>query len=433
MVDVVPFKGLLFNQDKVGSMSQVVAPPYDVISSSQQEALYKKNPHNIVRLILGKEVSGDNEKDNRYTRAAKTYHDWVENGILIQDDRPGFYVYSQDYVFYGNNVRRLGFIARVRLEDFSKGNICPHEFTLAKAKQDRSQLLHACHANFSPIFGLFSDPNGAVDGKLEETIQQPPLATIEEDGIVHKFWRMQDEPAIGFLIKAFADKKIYIADGHHRYETALAFHREHGDRVKDSAHVMIFLTNLESPSLAIHPIHRQVRCPFAFKRDEFLLRLCAFFRVEPLPNDTTSDNIRFILEEEGKKGIVFVVYLREGPNNLLLLKLENTNHILPYLDADDPQELQVLDVAQLHTLVIKLILKVDTRNPTNQYNLAYTIHIDEGINNVKAGKYDLVFFLNPTRIEQVKSLAEKTIRLPQKTTYFYPKLLSGLVINRFEP
>jgi uncharacterized protein (DUF1015 family) len=433
MVDIVPFKGLLFNLDKVGSMSQVVAPPYDVITSSQQEAFYDKSPHNIVRLILGKEVSGDNEKDNRYMRSAKTYHDWVENGILIQDDRPGFYVYSQDYIFYGNNVRRLGFIARVRLEDFSKGNICPHEFTLAKAKQDRSQLLQACHANFSPIFGLFSDPSGAVDRKLEETIQQPPLGTIEEGGIVHKLWRLQDEPAISFLTKAFADKKIYIADGHHRYETALAFHKEHGARVKDSAHVMIFLTNLESPSLAIHPIHRQVRCAYVFKREEFLLRLCAFFRVEPLPNDTTPDKIRFMLEEEGKKGIVFAVYLREGPNHLLLLKLEDTRHILPYLDPDDPQELQVLDVAQLHTLVIKLILKIDTQNPIHQYNLAYTIHIEEGINNVKAGKFDLAFFMNPTRIEQVKSLAEKTIRLPQKSTYFYPKLLSGLVINRFEP
>lgn len=433
MVDVVPFNGLLFNQAKTGSLERVTSPPYDVISSTQQEALYEKSPYNIVRLIFGKEFSGDDEKSNRYARAARLFRQWLDEGVLIRDEKPGFYIYSQEYEVHGKPVRRLGFFARIKLEDFSAGNICPHEFTLAKAKKDRALLLQACHANFSPIFGLFSDPEGTIDRNLEECANQEPIAIINEDAVVHRFWRLQDAKTVSFLSESFKGKKVYIADGHHRYETALAFHKERGSEVKDSEHVMMFLTNLDSPSLIIHPIHRQIHCPFPFRREDFLSHLCNFFQIEPLPNGTDADKIRAILEEEGKKGIVCAVYLREGPNRLLLLKLEDTRHIIPYLDADDAPELQVLDVAQLHMLVIKPALKIDTRDPKNQFDITYTIHIEEGIKAVNTGGADLAFFMNATRIEQVRSLAEKGIRLPQKSTYFYPKLLSGLVINRFEP
>lgn len=433
MVDVVPFKGLLFNQEKTGSLERVVAPPYDVISAAQQNSLYEKSPHNIVRLILGKELSGDNEKENRYSRAAGDFRQWVQDGVLTQDSKPCFYIYSQEYAFHGKNVSRVGFFARVRLEDFSAGNICPHEFTLAKAKKDRAMLLEACHANFSPIFGLFSEPEGNIDRALEKVTHQEPLAVINENGIVHRFWRLEDAATIDFLSASMKNKKIYIADGHHRYETALAFHKEHGNKVNDSAHVMIFLTNLDSPSLIIHPIHRQIHCPTALKRENFLSEVSAFFHVSPLQENMPADKIREVLENEGKKGIVFVAYLREGPNRLLLLRLEDTRKILPYLNAGDPPELQVLDVAQLHALIIKRTLKIDTQNPSSQFHVSYTIHIEEGIQSVERNKSDLVFFMNPTRIEQVKSLAEKGVRLPQKSTYFYPKLLSGLVINPFSP
>ncbi|OGW16708.1 MAG: hypothetical protein A3K09_06470 [Nitrospinae bacterium RIFCSPLOWO2_12_FULL_47_7] len=244
---------------------------------------------------------------------------------------------------------------------------------------------------------------------------------------------MQDREAATFLSECFRDKKVYIADGHHRYETALAFHKEHGQVVKDSGHAMFFLTNLDSPSLIIYPIHRKIQCLSPLNREDFLSHLCMFFQVVPLPNDTPPEKIKSIIEEEGKKGMACAVYLREGHNRLLLLKLEDTRHILSYLEANDPQELQILDVVQLHTMIIKLALKIDTRKPDNQFNVSYTIQIDDGINAVDTGKADLAFFMNPTRIEQVKSLAEKGVRLPQKSTYFYPKLLSGLVINQFEP
>jgi uncharacterized protein (DUF1015 family) len=230
MVDVVPFNGLLFNQAKIGSLERVTSPPYDVISSIQQEALYEKSPYNIVRLIFGKEFSGDDEKNNRYARAARLFRQWIDEGVLIRDEKPGFYIYSQEYEVHGKPVRRLGFFARIKLEDFSAGNICPHEFTLAKAKKDRTLLLQACHANFSPIFGLFSDPEGTIDRNLEECVNQEPIAIINEDAVVHRFWRLQDAKTVSFLSESFKGKKVYIADGHHRYETALAFHKERGER-----------------------------------------------------------------------------------------------------------------------------------------------------------------------------------------------------------
>ncbi|MBI4389439.1 MAG: DUF1015 domain-containing protein, partial [Nitrospinae bacterium] len=375
MVEVVPFRGLLYDQEKTGPLSEVTAPPYDVIKPEQQEELYRKNPYNVVRLILGKELPSDHENDNRYTRSAAVFRQWIEEGVLVRERKPVFYLYSQEYPLEGKTIRRLGIFARVRLEDFDAGNICPHEFTLAKAKKDRRLLLQACRANFSPIFGLYSDPEGGVDGLLEPAARENPMAVIEEDSITHRFWRLEDERVNASISQKFADKKIFIADGHHRYETALAYYKENRGRVKDCAHVMFFLTNLDAPSLLIFPIHRQVRCPFPFNREEFLSRLCNFFEVAPLPNGTPPDRIKSILEEAGKTGIAFGVYLREGLNRLFLAKLTDNRHILPYLDPDDSQELLVLDVAQLHALAVKTLLRIDTKDARGQRYLSYTIHI----------------------------------------------------------
>lgn len=430
MVEVIPFSGWLFDQHKTGPLDRVTAPPYDVISPQQQEALYQKSDHNVVRLILGKKTPEDTEHDNRYTRSANTFREWIEEGILVRDETPGFYVYSQDYSFDGKKLSRFGFFARVRTEDFSAGNICPHEFTLAKAKKDRTLLLQACKANFSPIFGLFPDPQGIIDQKLQAAMKEDPLATIDDGEVVHRFWRLQDKETAAFISKSIEDRKIYIADGHHRYETALAYHKEHGHEVKDSAHVMMFLTNLDSDSMSIFPIHRLIRTPHPFDREDFLGKVREFFEVDPFPDSTPAENIKSAVETEAGTGTVLGVYLGNGKS--VLLKLKDPKNILPFLDADEPEELQVLDVAQLHALVIRNLLQIDTRQSGSQQYVAYTVDVAEATRRVDAGEFQLVFFMNPTPIDQVRRLAEQGIRLPQKATYFYPKLLSGLVINRFE-
>ena len=430
MVDVVPFRGLLYNPEKTGSLDQVIAPPYDVISPALQEELYQKNDNNVVRLILGKQTPEDTESDNRYTRSAEVFHRWRQEGILTQDERPCFYAYSQDYEFDGKHFSRIGFFARVRTEDFSAGNICPHEFTLAKAKKDRTLLITACRANFSPIFGLFSDPDGGIEQKLLAVKDQAPLGEVDDGKVVHRLWRLQDADTEAFITESFKSRKIYIADGHHRYETALAYHKEHGGEVPDSAHVMMFLTSLDSDSMSIFPIHRLVKTPTAFDRESFLNQMKEYFEVTAIAESDPPEKIRSAVEQSGRERISFAVYLGKGDCHLLQLK--DSKNILPLLEADEPKDLQVLDVAQLHFIVLRHILKVDTRKPEAQQHMSYKVDVNEAVRMVDDGEYQLAFFMNPTGIDQVRKLAENGIRLPQKATFFYPKLLSGLVINAFE-
>ena len=430
MVDVAPFTGLRYNEELSGPLSELIAPPYDVIRPDMQEDLYTRNPFNVVRLILGKQFEEDNDSNNRYTRSAKIFEEWLSNNILKEDLEPSFYVYSQEYTYNGQTNNRIGFFARVKLEDFDKGNICPHEFTLAKAKQDRAQLIRACRANFSPVFGLFSDPAGTIDSRLANIIEQPPLTEIDDDSIVHRMWKVDDVETVQFLSHSFNNKKVYIADGHHRYETSLAYHKEHVTDVPDSAYVMMFLTNLDAQSLAIYPIHRQLKCPSPFDRATFIDQLKTYFNVEVLPKGQTAEQLTHLLEESGKGGISFCAYLGQG--DALLLKLKDVDNVVPFM-KEDANDLKVLDVYQLHTLVLKALLNIDSRNPKHQQYITYNIRTEESMANVDSKYFDLVFFMNATRMNQVRDLAEKGIRLPQKATYFYPKLLSGLVINRFQP
>ncbi len=430
MVEVVPFNGLRYNEEQSGPLSELIAPPYDVIRPDMQEELSARNPHNVVRLILGKQYKDDTDSNNRYTRSARDFKDWQSAGVLKEDAEPSFYVYSQEYTFNGQSNNRIGFFARVKLEDFSQGNICPHEFTLAKAKKDRAQLIRACRANFSPVFGLFSDPGGSIDARLTAITAQPPFGEIDEDAVIHRIWQVSDPEILQFLSESFKDKKVYIADGHHRYETSLAYHKEYGAQVPDSAHVMMFLTNLDAQSLAIYPIHRQLKFPLPFTRDHCIEQLKPYFTVESLPKGQSADQLTALLESKKKDGIVFCAYLGQG--DALLLTLKDIEKVVPFME-DDANDLKVLDVYQLHTLVLRELMKIDTRKPEHQQYITYNVRTVESMANVDAGKFDLAIFMNATRMDQVRELAERGIRLPQKATYFYPKLLSGLVINRFQP
>ena len=430
MVDIAPFRGLLFNQRKVGPTDQVTAPPYDVISPEQQEALYKKNPYNVVRLILEKQYPEDDKKNNRYTRSSVAFNKWIEDKVLVQDKNHGFYVYSQEYTFEGESVCRVGFFARVRTEDFSAGNICPHEFTLAKAKQDRMNLLKACRANFSPIFGLFSDPSGEIDVSLNQTMKGEPFAVIEENGVLNKAWRLDDDETLAFIMGQFHDKKIFIADGHHRYETALNYYKENKKAVVDSAHVMMFLTNLDAQSLAVYPIHRLIKSPTFFDETVFMDQVKKYFAVTPLDKGVEKNEIRKALDSVSEDEIVFCVYFGQGRGYFIKAK-EKTN-ILPLLEVGESEELKVLDVAQLHTVVLKNILNIDTKQSSDQKYVTYKVDMVEALGRVDSGEFNLAFFMNATPVSEVRKLAEKGIRLPQKATFFYPKLLSGLVINKFE-
>lgn len=429
MVEVIPFNGLIYNVEITGPLDGVTAPPYDVISPEQQEALYQKNPHNVVRLILGKESDKDSETDNRYTRSAKVFKDWMKAGILKRDEEPRLYLYSQEYEFEGENFCRIGFFARVKTEDFSEGNICPHEFTLAKAKTDRTKLLNACHANFSPIFGLYSDPEGEIDAFLNAGVKSTPLSVIDDGKVVHKLWRLNNADTNEKICDLIRDKKIYIADGHHRYETALAFAKDNEEKVADSAHVMMFLTNMDSGSMSIFPIHRVVKSPTPFDREKFLAKVSEYFDVILWNTEVSGAEIKSRLQEFGKDRITFCAYM--GKDKTYTLMAHDAKNILPLLDKNEPKDLQVLDVMQLHAIIFREVLKIDTRDKQSQQFVSYKVSSEEAMAMVDAGDYDVAFFMNPTPIDEVRRLAGMGIRLPQKATYFYPKLLSGLVINKF--
>jgi uncharacterized protein (DUF1015 family) len=431
MIEVIPFHGLLFNTKVTGPLIEVTAPPYDVIAPALQESLYQKNPHNVVRLILGKEFSTDSEMDNRYTRASATFQQWLEENILVRDSQPGFYLYSQEYEFEGGKFCRTGFFARVKTEAFNKGNILPHEFTLAKAKTDRTRLLNACHANFSPIFGLYSDPHGNIDGLLKDKDSLEPLSVIDDGSVVHRIWRLNDTAVCQEISNQIRDKKVYIADGHHRYETALAFSEANQDKVEDCSHVMMFLTNMDSDSMSIFPIHRVAKSPGPFDRESFLQKVGEYFDIIPWSGPLNGAEVKSRLKELGKKQITFCAYM--GKEHTFVLVVKDPRNVLPLLDESEPKDMQVLDVTQLHAILFRHILKIDTREKDEQQYVSYKVNSEEGMDMVDKGKYDVAFFMNPTLIDQVRELAEKGIRLPQKATFFYPKLLSGLVINKFGP
>jgi uncharacterized protein (DUF1015 family) len=429
MIEVKPFHGLLYDTKVTGPLADVTAPPYDVISPALQESLYQKNPHNIVRLILGKVFSTDSEIDNRYTRSANTFSQWLMDKVLVRDPQPGFYLYRQEYEFEGEKFCRTGFFARVKTEAFSEGNILPHEFTLSKAKTDRTHLLNACHANFSPIFGLYSDPKGNIDALLKDEDNIEPLSVINDGSVVHRIWRLNNPAICQKISDQIRDKKIYIADGHHRYETALAFSEANQGKVEDCAHVMMFLTNMDSDSMSIFPIHRVVKSPEPFDRESFLKKAGEYFDISPWSGTLNGTAVKSKLKELGDSQITFCAYM--GKDHTFILKVKGQKNIVPLLDHNEPEDMQVLDVAQLHALLFRHILKIDTREKSEQQHVSYKVNSEEAMEMVNSREYDIAFFMNPTLIEHVRRLAEKGVRLPQKATFFYPKLLSGLVINKF--
>ena len=389
MIEVISFKGLLYNLDIIGSLDEVTAPPYDVLSADQQEVLYQKNPHNVVRLILGKESEKDSETDNRYTRSAKFFEDWINEGILKRDDEPGFYIYSQEYELEGEYFCRIGFFALVKTEDFSEENICPHEFTLAKAKTDRTKLLNACHANFSPIFGLYSDPEGKIDFFLQEGIKSKPLSVIDDNKVAHKLWRLNNTEKNKKICDQIRDKKIYIVDGHHRYETALAFAKDNEDKVIDSAHVMMFLTNMDSDSMSIFPIHRVVKSPTPFDLVKFLEQVSEYFDVIPWTTEVSGPEIKSRLKEFGKDRITFCAYM--GKNQTYTLIAHDPKNILPLLDKNEPKDLQLLDIMQLHAIIFREFFDIDTRDIAGQQYVSYKVNSEEAMAIVDAGDYDVAF------------------------------------------
>jgi uncharacterized protein (DUF1015 family) len=411
MANIKPFRGILYNVSKV-SVEDVLAPPYDIITPEFREALYMQSPHNIVRIDFGREEPGDNETENKYVRASKYLDAWIEEGVFVRSEKPSYYVYEMSYKIGGVRKSLVGFLGLVELEELGKGSVFPHECTHSKPKQDRLNLMKACEANTSPIFSLYKSSDRQVSDLLSGTAETKPyIEASDVSGDMHRLWKVDQEEQVAIITKELIDKSIFIADGHHRYETAYEFYREmmskDPSRGKAFDHVLMFLADMRDEGLTILPTHRLLKTvPGDMDRI-----LSEYFRIEPVEDDF---DIRKKLS--GRKD-VFGFY-RKGDRVWYMLTYKGGGNL-----SDVPENLQDIDVIILHELIFKKMLHTT--------DIGYEMDVDRVLDKIRSGQFEAAFFLNPTKVEDVEKSALSSVRMPPKSTYFYPKLMTGLVINKF--
>ena len=428
MADIQPFRALRYNQQKV-TAAQVVTQPYDKITRAMQEKYYAASPFNLVRIILGRSEPDDNTKDNVYTRAAAFGRTWREQGILQQDADPSIYPYSQTFLsLSGKKFERRGFIALGRVEDYSNRVVFRHEQTLAKPKADRLDLLRATRVHYEQLFLLYED-SGEIDSLLSPS-NAPAIDVKDEYGVAHQVWQVSDPQAIARVQARMRDQKLVIADGHHRYETALNFRNECRAASKESngdapyEFVMMTFVNMNDPGLLILPTHRVVHSLSSFAVDEFEKASREFFEVEAVDPAIDASRATGLLEQRSRSGTLLAV----TANRAFLLHSPKPA-AAKFLSGLSSRQ-QSLDVVQLHKVLLEGVLKLSEESIRNQQNLSYVREPAEALAAVRgeAGKQaaNIAFLMNPCQVQKMREVALAGEVMPQKSTDFYPKLLSGL-------
>jgi len=428
MAEILPFKAVRYDPHQV-RLEDVVTQPYDKITPEMQAAYYERSTHNLVRIILGKSGETDNPAFNVYTRAAEYLHDWRASGILKQDAEPSIYLYSQTFTIPGTRdlTERRGLTVVGRIHDYSDGVVFRHEQTLSKPREDRLNLLRASHAHFGQIFMLYSDPKAEMDALLK-TEEEPDISVLDENEVLHRVWRIYDAAVVHAIQQHMRGKKLLIADGHHRYETSLAYRNERraatGTTDLNAPHefVMMTLVRMEDRGLAILPTHRIVHGIAGFDREVMLEGARRFFEITRIDLRTENRSATTLLEEAGENGTAFVAVTRQGPY-LLRAKKRAVTTALKNVSAKQ----RSLDVVQLHKILLERVLGISEDAIRDQTNVKYERDAFEAISEVRQGA-NVAFLMNPARIEQVRDVAFGGEVLPQKSTDFYPKLLSGLAI-----
>lgn len=434
MAEIIPFKALRYDPDQV-KLEDVLTQPYDKITPEMQSKYYEKSTHNLVRIILGKAGETDTDTFNVYTRAAEYLHDWRSGSILKQDTEPSIYAYSQTFTVPGTRdlQERRGLIALGRIHDYRDGVVYRHEQTLSKPRADRLNLLRATRAHFGQIFMLYSDPSNEIESLLRaKTEEDPDISMLDEYETLHRVWRVHDPALIQTVQQKMQDKKLLIADGHHRYETALAYRNERRSETGSSdpkapyEFVMMTLIPMESRGLVILPTHRIVHGLLDFDRERMLEVAGQFFDIDRIDLRTESRSATTLLGEAGENGTAFVAVTRQGPYLMRAKQdaIQNALRDLPALQRE-------LDVVQLHRVMLERVLGISEEAIRNQENVRYERDAFEAISWVRQGA-NVAFLMNPAKIEQVRDIAFNGEVLPQKSTDFYPKLLSGVAIYALE-
>jgi uncharacterized protein (DUF1015 family) len=435
MAQIEPFRALRYDPTRV-SIPQVVTQPYDKITPAMQDGYYAASPYNLVRVILGKQLAGDHPGESTYTRASQFFRDWRKQGIFLQDAKPALYLYVQRFKVPGatSELERRGIIALGRIEDYSAGVVFRHEQTLAKPKADRLDLLRATHAHFGQIFMLYSDPTGEVDSLLKP-VGDPDLETSDEYGVSHRLWKVADPAAVEAVRIKMHDKKLVIADGHHRYETALNYRNERraaGESAQAGTPspyelVMMTLVNMDGPGLVVLPTHRVVHGLDSFSSLAFREKACAYFSVEEVDASVDTSRISVILREAGRIGTAMLAVTADR-----VFLLDRPRPVPCNFFAGLSLRQQSLDVVQLHKCLLEGVLGISEEAIRDQKNIRYLRDIDECLTQVRSGAANVAFLINPVRAAQVRDIAFAGDVMPQKSTDFYPKLLTGLTIYALE-
>ncbi len=431
MAEIAPFRGILYRTDRVGA-SDVLAPPYDVIDEDGRRRLEARHPKNCVRLILP-------QGEHKYQVAAETLNAWLGDGTLFRDDQPALYRYHQVFrsaELDNREVTRRGFVAAVRLHRFDEKVILPHERTLRGPKMDRLQLMRATGAHFSQIFTLYRDPAGAIDKAFQASEEKPPMLDgVTEDETRHRLWRIDAPEVIRTVQAQLKELQLYIADGHHRYETMVTlrdeFAQKHPGMPADAAAQFgtLFLCNMDDPGLIVLPTHRLVHSVQGFSPATLLRKAEDFFSVRDLPNVSEDARaVRSALADAGKKSPSFVATF-PGNKQATLFSLRSG------FDASQAgllgsEVVNRLDVTLLHSLVLERILGIDRAAQEAQTNITYYKDTQKGLDAVARGDAQVGFFMNPTPVDQVRAVSDAGEIMPQKSTFFYPKIASGIVMRK---
>lgn len=444
MAIIAPFKGLTYNFDRFGDVSKLITPPYDVISEKEQEEYYKAHPNNVIRLTLGKKKRGDSDWDNRYTRAADYLKRWESSDILIRSSDDNIYLTSHKYdPGDGRGTRvRWGLISLVRIEDEGSGVILPHEKTFSAHKDDRLKLMRACSSQLSQVFGLYDDAGDGILDKLKSVCTSTPIISFDFiDGTSHSMWSINDRSVIKEITDAMSNKVIFIADGHHRYETSRNYRdimrtrHGRGKGEKPYEYLMMYLTDMSDDGLTILPSHRLIKKYDEFKIDDFIKKANQWFnineiRLSYLSKDNLCNNIKKLLEQGGLNNSAFVFHSNKEEKYWLLSLRKSA---MDKAENDLHPSLRKLDVIVLSRLILQKCLGLRKEDLDNEGLFHYNSNMSDTISLVDSGAYEMVFMLNPTKMEQVKEIANNSLIMPRKSTYFFPKVLTGMVFNKIDP
>lgn len=422
MAEIRPFNALRYTA-KAGDISSLVCPPYDIISEEERNELMSKNPYNAIKLEY------NNAGEDIYKTAGENLSAWQKEGMLKTDDNPGLYIYEEEFTAYGKAYKIKGLISLIRLEEFEKKIVLPHEETLDKAKADRLNLMNATACNFSSIYLMYHDKENEIFSYIDELSKGEPDQSFKTgDEIRHNLWFVYDENAIAKLQGLFADKQLYIADGHHRYTTMINYRnqlREEGVNT-DSEHPsnfgMMTMMNIENPGLVVFPTHRVVRDMSNFDVNRVVKGAEQYFNVDTCKPEELENRVR-----AGEKGAKTFGLYADGKGWLLTLKdLSIMEKLLPEMSSP----YRGLDVTVLHTLILEGILGIDKTNMANQINLTYERDAKAAMETVDCKKGDCAFLINATSVGEIADVADADEKMPQKSTYFYPKLITGHVMYK---